>query len=109
MNAVEELRAHCESYGSDTQIVKEVLARLDAAEEVCRMVLNHRAIDSIWDHANHWRGLAYPKPEHGVGDVLRSTPTEPGIVNCFCGRQFYYSDITVGIDGFAKHYAEATR
>lgn len=101
----------------DAKEAAAIVARLDAAEEVCRQldVLFHEVRDDSVELApgglthravKRWSELADPKPEHvpvGVG---------PYAAICACGWDTPTSskpNLDVHVAAFAKHYAEATR
>ena len=130
MNGVEELRdistrVVCEAYDISPQQAREAVARLDAAEEVCRTVAPYAdasPADIPTDVLSaYWRWQESAKPKHGVERLSHDYQSERGSITCRCGWQnsfviargvgrFPSIDETArGLDGFVQHCVEATK
>jgi hypothetical protein len=119
MNGVERLRLMAARDLADKSITPgeaaDILARLDAAEAVCRLTEPYRfdtaynpLADRIAASLARWRELTEPKPKHGVRHVVQHSSGQVGAV-CECNADITAPTWAAALDAFAQHYAEATK
>ena len=114
MSALDELRTYAEGDGAWAFEVKEVLARLDAAEEVCREAIlllknpdSEHLLNLLHAAVEEWMELAEPKPEH----ELIWNADHVALYVCRCGWE-QPPEVPVSAENvanaFAKHFHEAS-